>query len=608
MILKTNIISYYKTIVLRIIVMPSSFYSLRNNKTTGVQKTAGKLVSLLVESPKQNEVPTSPSMPELIPASSFVGMSSHPLFDDVCEPRNIFYKSNKDHYAKTNTEVSKEADSASAHNDEQTMLWQNVATLYVKCEDNASNITGIRAEYDPCIGQLNSYTDDLYAKLQTATSEIADMKKNTKKKFKSARKMMNRKLDKCKRGSSMAASDADMEVFKYIDTLRIQIDELRGTVEKQKDEIDELSSGLKHHMDKMREEVSDLNDLYDDDFHRFCKREDELKDGIAAAHDEAMLAHTFAIKSKQNSDSRIDAAVQAIETWGADIYRMDEEVKNMNREIRDDMEIERQSSEYWVERALKTFEDEKLAHFQSQIASARSYADTMVAGDLREEFSAAIVREITFESKVSAELVQGVHNELSAVTQGLRTELVDLITRSNEIHSARYFQSVDDAQQVKEDMDSFVQTLKHSIELVDLELEDVKESVGFSKEYMTDLSIEIEDQKDLIIHEIHSEMDRDYRDLKKYIRRKLNQHLSEEHPEDEDEEEDEEEADEEEADKNVADEDEVKAESAVTSVSTAEETDVSTAEETDVMREEANNEDTVIIMSDADFNSTDDEQ
>ena len=586
-----------------VIVMPSSFYSLRNNKTAGVQKTAGKLVSLLVESPKQNEAPTSPSMPELIPASSFVGMSSHPLFDDVCEPRNIFYKSKNDHFAKTKAEVGKEAApapapaSVSAHNDEQTMLWQNVASLFVKCEDNASDITGIRDEYDPCIGQLNSYTDDLYAKLQTCTSEMTDMKKNTKKKFKCVRKMINRKLEKCKRGSSMAASDADMEVFKYIDTLRIQIDELRETVEKQKEEIGELSSGLKNHMDKMREEVSDLNDLYDDDFHRFCKREDELKDKIAAAHDEALLAHTFAIKSKQNSDSRIDAAVQAIETWGSDIYRLDAEVKNMNREIRDDMEIERQSTEYWVERALKTFEAEKLAHIQSQISIARSYADTKVAGDLRQEFSDAIIREITFESKVGAELVQGVHNELSAVTQGLRTELVDLITRSNEIHSARYFQSVNDMQQVKDEMESSVQTLKHSIALVDLELGDVKESVDFSKEYMTDLSIEIEDQKDLIIHEIHSEMDRDYHDLKKYVRRNMNKHLLEEHPEDDECNEEEDNV----ADQVVAVIDEVKidTETAVTSVSTGEVTDVS--------REEVNNEDMVIIMDDADFNSTDDE-
>jgi hypothetical protein len=141
--------------------------------------------------------------------------------------------------------------------------------------------------------------------------------------------------------------------------------------------------------------------------------------------------------------------------------------------------------------------------------------------------------------------------------------------------------------------------LKHSIALVDLELGDVKESVEFSKEYMTDLSIEIEDQKDLIIHEIHSEMDRDYRDLKKYVRRNMNKHLLEEHPEDD-------ECDEDEV--NVADEavvdciDKVKIdiETAVTSVSTG--------EVTDVTRDEVNNEDTVIIMDDADFNSTDDEE
>ena len=578
--------------------MPSSSYSLRNNKNASVQKSAGKLVSLLVESPNQNEVPASPSMPELIPVSS-----SHPLFDDVCEPRTIFY--NKSNAYKANTVINKELApaaaaaaaapvpaSVSAHNDEQSMLWQNVATLFVKCEDNASNITGIRDEYDPCIGQLNSYTDDLYAKLQTSSLEISDcraqmldMKKNTKKKFKSVKKMMNRKMEKCKRGSSSAAFDADMEVFKYIDTLRIQIDELRGTVEKQKDEIDELS-GLKHHMDKIREEVSDLNDLYDDDYHRFCRREDELKDKIAAAHDEALNAHTFAMNAKQNSDSRIDAAIKAIETWGADIYKLDEQVKNMDREIRDDMEIERHSTEYWVDCALKTFQQEKLARLESQIANARSYADTKVAGDLREEFSNAIVREITFESKATADLVDA-----------LRTELVDLITRSNEIHSARYFQSVSDLQQVKDDTERSVQTLKHSIELVDLELADVKESVEFSKEYMTDLSIEIEDQKELIIHEIHSEMDRDYRDLKKFVRRNMNKHLLEEHPEDEDEDEGDDADDV--ANAEEAAEFEVKPDTVVTGTS------VSAAA---AAAAEAINEDMVIIMDDADFNSTDDEE
>jgi hypothetical protein len=111
------------------------------------------------------------------------------------------------------------------------------------------------------------------------------------------------------------------------------------------------------------------------------------------------------------------------------------------------------------------------------------------------------------------------------------------------------------------------------------------------------LSIEIEDQKELIIHEIHSEMDRDYRDLKKYVRRNMNKHLLEEHPEDD------------------ADADEVENEmdtdtdTAVNSSSVSTGTAVAAAAvEADVTREEAINEDMVIIMDDADFNSTDDDE
>ena len=89
-----------------------------------------------------------------------------------------------------------------------------------------------------------------------------------------------------------------------------------------------------------------------------------------------------------------------------------------------------------------------------QIQQVRNYADTQVAGDLREEFSEAICREVAFESKVSAELVQGVHNELT-----------DVITRSNEYHSARYFGTVEDVKQLRE----ICQTLKQSIGVVDAE-------------------------------------------------------------------------------------------------------------------------------------------
>jgi predicted phage gp36 major capsid-like protein len=121
---------------------------------------------------------------------------------------------------------------------------------------------------------------------------------------------------------------------------------------------------------------------------------------------------------------------------------------------------------------------------------------------------------------------------------------------------------------------------------------------------MTDLSIEIEDQKELIIHEIHSEMDRDYRDLKKYVRRNMNKHLLEEHPEDD------------------ADADEVENEmhtdtdTAVNSTSVSTGTAAEAAEEAvaaepaaaEAGGEQTINEDMVIIMDDADFNSTDDDE
>lgn len=50
---------------------------------------------------------------------------------------------------------------------------------------------------------------------------------------------------------------------------------------------------------------------------------------------------------------------------------------------------------------MKDFED----IFMRQIQQARIYADTRVAGDLREEFTRAICREVEYESKETAKLV-----------------------------------------------------------------------------------------------------------------------------------------------------------------------------------------------------------
>ena len=547
--------------------LSSSSYNLRNRTTSSqINKTNGQLVSFTVEKPNQNEAPLESvclpiSMPALIPISSTSCLAS------------------------------------SAHNDEQSMLWKNVASLFVKCEDNHSNIDGLRGEYEQSIKELKEFTVELYARLQSARGEIATVKTTSKTKLKSFKKAFHKKIKKAKQVSATSACDADMEVFRYIDTLRIQIDELRETTERQNAKIEELSRAtiqvphhqynndyhndeiedMRHNINNLRGELADLNVLYDDDYHRFCNREELLKDRIGAAHEEALVAHTFAITVKQNADSRIDAAIKTIETLGADICRVDDQLKSMNIKIHDEMEIERQSSEYWIENTLNTFQKEKLSHIHSQIANVRSYADTKVAGDLREEFVSAICREVTFESNTRAELVQGVHNELTAMTQGVRDELLDLVTRSNEIHTARYFQTTNDMQLIKDDSINMCQTLKRSIGLVDMELSDVKDI--------------LEDQKEEIKETIYSEMDADYYALKKYIRHKMRNHLHDEHPEEEDEQEQDEQVDEQEQDEQEQDEQEQDNEtSAVTEDSQHE----NVGEE--VSKIEDNNEDIVIIV------------
>jgi hypothetical protein len=169
---------------------------------------------------------------------------------------------------------------------------------------------------------------------------------------------------------------------------------------------------------------------------------------------------------------------------------------------------------------MKDMED----FFMKQIQQVRNYADTQVAGDLREEFSAAICREVAFESKVSAELVQGVHDELT-----------DVITRSNEYHSARYFGTVEDVKQVRE----MCQTLKQSIGMVDAELSDTKETVEFLKDEVGEATNTVDEMTYTVAEintaivkqkeEIYNEMDGDYYDMKDYVKRRIQRHVRHSH-------------------------------------------------------------------------------
>ena len=393
------------------------------------QTSIGRLVSITVDNPKYYTAPVSsspsasPTIPHLIPIASASVASS-------------------------------------AHNDEQTMLWRNIATLFSRCEQNELEIKKQREDYDPCIGVLNQATDelvretrDLKCRIDELSNELSDeldsklgqMKKHT-------RKYVSKKVNNTKQAASGSAFDADMEVFKYVDTVR---EEFSDTNSQMKEEIASFRND-------MHEELSDLHCTYYRDYKMFIQREDDLL-------------------------AKLDAAVKMNEAT--------------NQRMKDLEEC-----------------------FMRQIQQVRNYADTHVAGDLREEFSAAICREVAFESKVSAELVQGVHNEFT-----------DLITRSNEYHSARYFGTVEDVKQVRE----MCQTLKQSIGMVDAELSDTKEIVEYLKDEVghtvtsvTDLEDKVCDLTEGLVEQkvdIYSEMDHDYSDMKDYVKRRIQRHVRHHH-------------------------------------------------------------------------------
>lgn len=392
----------------------------------------GRLVGLTVDNPKYHQAPVSSSSvtdspPHLIPitAESAAAAASH-----------------------------------NNNNDEQTMLWRNIATLFNRCEQNEAEIQKQREDYDPCIGELNRVTDDLYQEtrdlkcrideVSTEWSDELDSKLRQMKKH--TRKYVSKKFNKAKQTASGAAFDADMEVFKYVDTVR--------------EEFVDANSQLKEELLTLRQEIheehSDLNDVYYRDYKMFFQRENEMM-------------------------AKLDAAVKMNEATNQRMKDMEE-------------------------------------FFMKQIQQARNYADTHVAGDLREEFSAAICREVAFESKVSAELVQGVHNELT-----------DVITRSNEYHSARYFGTVEDVKQLRETC----QTLKQSIGMVDAELSDTKEIVEFLKDEVGETTNTVDEMTYTVAEintaivkqkeEIYDEMDQDYYDMKDYVKRRIQRHVRHSH-------------------------------------------------------------------------------
>jgi hypothetical protein len=136
-----------------------------------------------------------------------------------------------------------------------------------------------------------------------------------------------------------------------------------------------------------------------------------------------------------------------------------------------------------------------------------------LAGDLREEFARAITREIEFDSKTNVKLVQSVNDEMT-----------ELVTRSNEYHSHRFFGVLEELKNTRSDYENKLDTLKKSIGMVDAELSDTKEKVDFLTEEVAQASNDVYDVKERITETtdiIYRELDRDYYDLKDYVKRSI---------------------------------------------------------------------------------------
>lgn len=162
---------------------------------------------------------------------------------------------------------------------------------------------------------------------------------------------------------------------------------------------------------------------------------------------------------------------------------------------------------------VKDYEDASMR----QIYESRNCVEQQIqntAGDLREEFARAICREL---AHVSGE-----------IREEIREEYTNLVTVSNQCHSHRYFCTVEDVKQIRENL----QTLKQSIGMVDAELSDTKETVEFLKDEVGQASNDIYDIKEdsrEVKETLYREMDRDYRDMKSYVKRSIQRHRKQEH-------------------------------------------------------------------------------
>lgn len=396
-----------------------------------VSKTSlGRLVSLTVDNPQHYNCPpaaaakmsSSPSLPYLLPISSSAANNDNHRGDDT---------------------------------EEMTMLWRNIATLFEKCDN-------LESKGEEQYESTKRRSDELYGEIKCVWSEVESIQNsvpdvvNNTTCVRKIRKYVNKKCEHLKEDISYGSTCANEEIFAYIETLR--------------GEFDTKIKNLQDENTRREQELSQLNETYDSDYHTFVQRENDLM-------------------------AKLDAAVKMNEALNARLKHFEDAVMRQ-------LDV-RYNQIYTV---------------RDELREEMSERDIRLAGDMREEFARAITKEVEFESKTSAQLVQSVNDEL-----------VDLITRSNECHSYRYFGLVEDIRQIRENAD----TLKKSIGMVDAELSDVKETVEHLTDEVgqntTDVSNLQEDVSELK-KDVYYELDRDYYDLKDYIKRTNRRHEKKYHP------------------------------------------------------------------------------
>jgi len=384
-----------------------------------------------------------------------------------------------------------QASAADADADEKTMLWKNIATLFAKSEQNESEIIHHKDIYD----KITRGTDELYREVQdlkTLRCEERDDDDSLKKKMK---KYVDKKCEKVRETVSYGAYNADNEIFAYIDKVRTEFEAKTKTMEAK--------------ITRLNAKLDEVDKVYDMDYEMFVERENSLM-------------------------AKLEQAVKTTET--------------LSQRIKDNEDI-----------------------MMRQLQELREYTQQQqyrAAGDLREEFTRAICNEVEMESKVSALLVQSVNDELTSLTlrsteetcrrikdledfidgafvDGLRADLsgaitseaervseqmTDLVTRSNEYHTARYVGVLGELENMRETH----KTLKQSIGMVDAELSDVKENVEFLNAEVAESSNDVYDMKEEMAEWkdiVYREMDRDYYDLKDYVKRRMHRHERQEHVE-----------------------------------------------------------------------------